>query len=117
MSRKRQTNRASVVLRHLRQPDESGSNVQIEVRRVRWRDLSSLRRIRQQITLNQPNGQWQIGDPFQAGLRQLFPLGSNADRVAVARGDGKLLGHVVFRVMPPDERWVLESVGANTGVY
>jgi len=117
MSRQRQTNRASVVLRHLRQPDESGSNVQIEVRRVRWRDLSSLRRIRQQISLNQPNAQWHLGDPFQAALRQLFPFGDNTDRVAVARAEGVLLGHVVFRVMPPDERWVLEAAGANTGVY
>jgi hypothetical protein len=117
MNRQSRLNRASVVLRHLRQPDEPGSNLQIEVQRVRWRDLSSLRRIRQQIYLNQPNGQWLVGDPFHAGLRQLFPLGDRTNRVAVARGNGHVLGHVVFRVVPPDERWVLESVGANMGVY
>ena len=117
MSRQRRMNTASVVLRHQRQPDEPGSNLQIEVHRVRWRDLSSLRQVRQQIFLNQPSGQWQSGDPFQAGLRQLLPFAGKSDRVAVARGNGQSLGHAVFRVLPPDERWSLESIGANTGVY
>jgi hypothetical protein len=117
MSRQRRTRIASVVLRQQRQPDDPGSNLQIEVHRVRWRDLSSLRRIRQQIVLNQPNGHWQAADPFHAGMRQLMPFLSTPDRVAVARGTGRALGHAVFRVSPPDERWILESIGSNTGVY
>jgi hypothetical protein len=117
MSRHRRTHAANVVLRHQRQPDEPGSNLQIEVHRVRWRDLSSLRRIRQQIVLNQPNGHWRAADPFHAGMRQLMPFVSSADRVAVAQGSGRALGHAVFRVSPPDERWMLESIGSNTGVY
>ncbi|MEJ7837616.1 MAG: hypothetical protein WKF81_02310 [Thermomicrobiales bacterium] len=117
MKRLRQTNTASVVLRHLSQPDEPGSNLQIEVNRVRWRDLSFLRRPRKQILLNQPYGYWLTGDPFQAGMRQLMPLIRSVDRVAVARGDGRPLGHAVFRVNIPDDRWTLESVGSSTGVY
>lgn len=117
MKRLRRTNTASVVLRHLSQPDDPGSNLQIEVNRVRWRDLSFLRRPRQQIVLNQPFSHWPAGDPFQAGMRQLMPLVRSLDRVSIARGEGRLLGHAVFRVSPPDERWMLESVGSSTGVY
>jgi hypothetical protein len=117
MTRLRRTNTTSVVLRHVSQPDEPGSNLQIDVNRVRWRDLSSLRRPRQQILLNQPYGHWQTGDPFQAGMRQLMPFVRSVDRVAVARGEGRPLGHAVFRVSRPDDRWTLESVGSSTGVY
>lgn len=117
VNRTRQTNTTSVVLRHQRQPDGPASNLQIEVRRVRWRDLGNLRRIRHQTLLNQPNGRWQTADPFQAGLRQLMPMMPSRDRVAVAQGSGRALGYAVFRVMPPDDRWTLESIGSNTGVY
>lgn len=117
MKRLRRTNTASVVLRHLTQPDDPGPNLQIEVNRVRWRDLSFLRRPRQQIVLNQPFSHWLAGDPFQAGMRQLMPLVRSFDRVAIARGEGRPLGHAVFRVSPPDDRWTLESVGSSTGVY
>jgi hypothetical protein len=35
----------------------------------------------------------------------------------VARANGRILGHAVFRVLPKDDRWTLESIGSNTGVY
>ncbi len=52
---------------------------------------------------------WTAGFPL--------PLAGASDRVFVARLERRPVGYAVFRIANPDRRWVLESVGANLGVY
>lgn len=117
MRSSRQTSQAHVPLRQGPPLDSDDIHIRLDVGRVRWADLPSLSAIRQRFSLNQPASRSSSIQPAQAGIRQLLPLLGGSDRVFVARLERRPVGYAVFRIANPDRRWVLESVGANLGVY
>ena len=113
----RQTSQANVPLRPGYQRETQDPEIQLEVGRVRWRDLFGLRGIRYRIFLNIPNRSLASGQPTRAAFRQLLPFTRSSDRVFIARNEATPVGYAVFRVVRPDGRWQLEGIGANLGVY
>jgi hypothetical protein len=97
--------------------DALDPTIDIEVGRIRWRDLVSLRSIRQRYFLDHPGRNPISAQPFDAGIRKLVPLVPSSDRVVVARANKRVLGYAVFSVRNPDRRWVLAGIGANLGIY
>ncbi len=113
----RQTSQANVPLRQGDPRDSSDLHVKLDVGRVQWTDLGSLRSIRQRFFLDQPARRLSSGQPVQAGLRQLLPLAGSRVRVFVARLERRPVGYAIFSVANPDRRWLLDGMGANLGVY
>jgi hypothetical protein len=109
----------SVPLTQTRATEPGGPHIAIGVRRLRWLDLLALSRITDRHKLNQPSSSPEDSDPVRAGLRGLWPFARHDQPifVAYAEGDRRLIGFAQFRVVGPDQRWVMESVGANVGIY
>lgn len=96
-----------------------GTRISFEVRRARVGDILALSRISTRYPMNQPNSSQTEIDPVRASIRRFFPF-THDDRhifVAVAKGSQQLLGFAQFHVVGPDQRWVLESIGTNAGIY
>jgi len=106
-----------VTLRQAASFDEDGPRMQLDVRRVRWRDLLSLTHIEQHILLDQPRRHYRQSEPVAASIRVLLPGIPAPQRVFVACGDDRLMGYALFREASLDQRWILEAVGAAMGVY
>ncbi len=113
----RQTSQANVPLRQGTPRDSSELQVKLDVGRIHWADLNSLRSIRQRFFLDQPASRLSSGQPFQAGLKQLVPLAGSRVRVFVARLEQRPVGYAIFSIANPDRRWLLDGIGANLGVY
>jgi hypothetical protein len=109
----------SVPLTQSMATDTGGPHISIGVRRLRWTDLLALSRIPDRHMLNQPSSSPQDSDPVRAGLRTLWPFARHDQPIfiAFAEGDRRLVGFAQFKVVGPDQRWVMESVGANVGIY
>lgn len=94
-----------------------GRHLAVEVGRPRWLDLFSVHTASGRISPSNPNP----GKPVQhhrlAILKQLLPFSGSDTRVFVARSDGRSVGFVVFKVVGPDQRWVMDNISANLGVY
>lgn len=92
-------------------------NLAVEVGRARWLDIIGLRATSSRM----PSGDSNPGRPVEshllAILKQLLPFAGADRRVFVARSGGQPVGFVVFRVMGPDQRWVVENISADLGVY
>lgn len=87
----------------------------ISVRRLRWTDLPSLSRIVDRHLLNQPASSPDESDPFRTGVRNLWPF-LRRDRavfVAISGTGQQLAGFCQFRIVGPDQRWVMESAGVT----
>lgn len=96
-----------------------GPRVSFEVRRARLTDILSLSRVSPRFEMNQPNSSRSDIDPVRASVRRLLPFARDDRRifVAVAKEGQQLLGFAQFHVVGPDQRWVLESIGTNVGIY
>lgn len=93
--------------------------VRIAVRRAKVGDLLALSRFSTRYELNQPDSSRSDSDPVRAILHGFLPFWRE-DRpvfVASAEEERRLLGFVQFRVVGPDQRWIVESIGADAGVY
>jgi hypothetical protein len=87
----------------------------ISVRRLRWTDLPALSRIVDRHLLNQPGSSPDESDPFRTGVRNLWPF-MRRDRavfVALSGSDRHLAAFCQFRIVGPDQRWVMESAGVE----
>jgi len=113
----RQTNQANVPLRSTATDATPGPIIPIEVRAARWRDLLSLHAIDQRYSLDFPHGLCTESNPAIVGLRHLMPLTRHDQPLFVARADRRLVGFAQFEVIGPDQRWMLQGVGSNMGIY
>ncbi|HEV2067338.1 MAG TPA: hypothetical protein VGR08_10935 [Thermomicrobiales bacterium] len=113
----RQTSQASVPLRKGASPEANEPLLDLHVRKVRWTDAFAISSIRQRYLLNQPNTHWRGSAPTQLSLRRLLPFPSSSARCFVACADRRLVGYAIFDVIGADQRWVLEGIGANLGIY
>lgn len=96
---------------------DQGPTIALDVHRIRWRDLLSVRSIRDRNHFNHPYMQPDSGNPFTSGLRQLLSIFGTTQRVIVATVPAGVVGYAVFDVVGAEKRWNLESLGANLGVY
>lgn len=96
-----------------------GPRVSFEVRRAHLADILSLSRISTRFEMNQPNNSHTDIDPVRALIRRRLPFSRDDRRiyVAVAKDGQQFLGFAQFHVVGPDQRWVLESIGTNVGIY
>lgn len=118
----RQTSQTSVPLRTSlykgASPDETNQPlIDLHVRKVRWTDAFAISSIRQRYLLNQPNTHWRGSAPTQLSLRRLLPFPASSARCFVACADRRLVGYAIFDVIGADQRWVMEGIGANLGIY
>jgi hypothetical protein len=84
---------------------------------VRWTDAFAISSIRQRYLLNQPNTHWRGSAPTRLSLRRLLPFPSSSARCFVAVADRRLVGYAIFDVIGADQRWIMEGIGANLGIY
>ena len=98
-------------------PETTG--IPIAVRRARVTDLLALSRFSSRYQLNEPGSSRSDSDPARAMLRGFLPFSRENQPVFVActEEERRLLGFAQFRVAGPDQRWIAESIGADTGVY
>ncbi len=113
----RQTSQASFPLRKGTSPEANEPKLDIHVRKVRWTDAFAISSIRQRHLFNQPNTHWRGAAPMQLSLRRLLPFPSSSARCFVACADRRLVGYTIFDVIGADQRWVMEGIGANLGIY
>ncbi|HVL24778.1 MAG TPA: hypothetical protein VM450_11885 [Thermomicrobiales bacterium] len=109
----------SVPLKQSQATETGGPQISIGVRRLRWRDLLALSRVTDRHMLNQPSSSRADSDPVRAGLRGLWPFTRDDQPIfiAFAEGDRRLMGFSQFKVVGPDQRWLMECVGVDVGVY
>ncbi len=117
MSGSRQAAESRVTLRQASSFEDEGQLVNLDIGRVRWRDLLSFNSIEQHIILDNTLCHPRQTEPVMASVRILMPLISSPRRLFVARADHRLLGYALFREGALDQRWVVESVGAAMGIY
>lgn len=113
----RRTSQASVPLRKGTSPEADEPQLDLHVRKVRWTDAFAISSIRQRYLFNQPNTHWRGSAPTQLSLRRLLPFPSSSARCFVACADRRLVGYAIFDVIGADQRWVMEGIGANLGIY
>lgn len=113
----RQTSQTSVPLRKGASPETNEPLLDLHVRKVRWTDAFAISSIRQRYLLNQPNTHWRGSAPTQLSLRRLLPFPSSSARCFVACAERRLVGYAIFDVIGADQRWVMEGIGANLGIY
>ena len=87
----------------------------LSVRRARVGDLPALTRILDRELLNLPASSAEESDPVRTGMRGLLPFMRRDRAVFVASDDQqhRLAGFTQFRVVGPDQRWVMESLGVD----
>lgn len=93
------------------------SEIPLDIRRARGIDAPDLLSFRERIALNEPRLDWPVVSPFWAGLRQALPFTPQDQPIILARSNGRPVGYAQFHVEGPDQRWVLDAVGANLGIY
>lgn len=113
----RQSSQAHVPLRKGATPETNEPQLGLHVRKVRWTDVFAISSIRQRYLLNQPNTHWRGAAPTQLSLRRLLPFPASSARCFVAVADRRLVGYAIFDVVGADQRWVMEGIGANLGIY
>lgn len=97
--------------------DGHGPRMAVRVHRARLVDLSGLLRVQQQVPLNLPYTHPERAHPVRAVLGGLVPFARHSRRVFVARNDHRLVGFALFREASLDQRWELESLGSQTGLF
>jgi hypothetical protein len=107
----------NVPLRKAADQEPLGSQLPIDVRSVRLRDLIPLSSIRQRYPLDLPGGACIEADPAMVGLKQMMPLMRHDHPMLVARSDRGLVGYAYFAVVGPDQRWMLQGVGSQMGIF
>lgn len=117
MTAVRHTNQANVPLRPTAADVSPGPRIPVDVHSVRLRDLFSLHAIDQRFPLDYPAGLCADCDPALVALRQMFPLSRRDQPLFVARADRGVVGYAHFQVIGPDQRWMLQGVGSNMGIY
>jgi len=110
-------NRANVPLRQATRQEPPGSQLPIDVRAVKVRDLFSLSTIGERYPLDLPNGECFEIDPVRIATKQLMPMLRHDRPLLVARSDRGIVAYATFAVIGPDQRWVLQGVGSRTGIY
>lgn len=89
----------------------------VEVSRARWFDLLNPRANVARIPPGNPNPGKPVEHHVLAILKQLLPFSGSDTRIFIARSDGRSVGFVVFKVVGPDQRWIMDNISANLGVY
>lgn len=106
-----------VKLRQGDNPVHTSLHLAVEVTRAKLRDLLNLRANISRIPPARPNPGKPVEHHLLAILKQLLPITGSDKRVFVARAAGQPVGIVVFNVVGPDQRWVLDNINADLGVY
>ena len=117
MTAVRHTNQANVPLRPTAADVSPGPRMPIDVHGARLRDLLPLHAIDQRFPLDYPVGLCAECDPALVVLRQMLPLSRRDQPLFVARADSRVVGYAHFQVIGPDQRWLLQGVGSNMGIY
>lgn len=96
-----------------------GSGLRVVVRDARLWDSVALSRFRPGYELDHPGSSRAESDPVRGVIRRWLPFarGHQPVFVAVSESSNRILGYAQSRVVGPDQRWLLQSIGANTGVY
>lgn len=89
----------------------------VRVRRARPQDLPGLLRVQQQFPLNLPYTHPERARPVRAAIGGILSLSRSRRRVFVARNEHRLVGYALFREGNVDQRWELESIGSQTGIF
>jgi len=89
----------------------------LDVRGVRWRDLSGLRRLDTVYRLNQPESQLAPYSVLRSGLRASLPGARGRRPTFVANAGDRLVGYAQFQATGPDQRWLAVALGASVGVF
>lgn len=108
---------SSIELRQGAQQVPATLHLAVEVSRGRWGDVFSLRPGPSGIPPGNPLPGSSFEHPLLTIVKQLLPFTGSERRVFVARSGRRPVGFVVFRVVGPDQRWVVENISANLGVY
>jgi len=106
------------------QPDRTsrygdGSRLSVVVRGARMRDLLALSRFAPGEELDHPASSRADCDPVRGVFRKWIPFSRCQQPVFVASPESsrRILGYIQSRVVGPDQRWLVQSIGTNTGVY
>jgi hypothetical protein len=89
----------------------------VRVRRARPYDLPGLLRVQQQFPLNLPYTHPERARPVRAAIGGILSLSRARRRVFVARNEHRLVGYALVREGSLDQRWELESIGSQTGIF
>lgn len=106
-----------VELRQGSQPVVGMLQLAVEVRRAHWFDLLDFSLHRGRVPPGTPTPGKPVEPYTLAMLRELLPFTGSDRRVFVARSGGRVVGAVSFKVVRPDQRWVVDNISANLGVY
>lgn len=96
-----------------------GSELRVVVRGARLRDVLALSRFATGYELDHPGSSRADCDPVRGVIRRWIPFirGEQPVFVAASESSRRILGYAQSRVVGPDQRWLIQSIGANTGVY
>ncbi len=92
------------------------TSLSLSIRPVRVRDIPGLLGVSSVLALNQPEASLAPFRPGHAAMSSIMP-GRNRPRMFVAQADEGTLAFAHFVPEPPDQRWQLVALGAQTGVY
>jgi hypothetical protein len=92
------------------------TSLSLSIRPVRVRDIPGLLGVSSVLALNQPEASLVPFRPVQSAMASILP-GRNRPRMFVAHAHEGILAFAHFVPEPPDQRWQLVALGAQTGVY
>lgn len=96
-----------------------GAGLRVVVRNARLRDIFALSRFAPAYELDHPGSSRGDCDPIRALTHGCLPFTRCSRSVFVAASESSrhILGYAQSRVVGPDQRWLIQAIGTNTGVY